>query len=251
MMRASVISLSEGTRSFGRRRAIDGVSLSVGQGEVVCVVGRSGAGKTTLLRCLALVEPLDHGEIRYKDVRVRRGKHLAVSWRRLPIRVGYVPQELGLWPHLTAIENVSLPLVRALRMSEEDALDRGRELLETFGLGDRAEDKPDSLSAGQRQRVAIARAVAPDPALLLLDEITSSLDVELVEGILNLVAELARDERAMILVTHQREFARRAASRVVLLEAGRVLEDGPPDRVLDRPRQERARRFLGDGGLLG
>ena len=228
-------------KSFDDLAVLKGIDLVVQKHEVVCLIGASGSGKSTLLRCIDLLEPIDAGRISIDgiDITARGTDHDAV--RR---RIGIVFQSFNLFPHMTVLQNVALAPVKVLKQSRDQAAERSRELLERFGLADKADEYPDRLSGGQQQRVAIVRALAMDPDVLLLDEITSALDPELVAEVLDVIRELAAQGMTMVIATHEMAFARDVAHRVCFLDDGRILEEGPPDRIFSEPTNERTRRFL-------
>ena len=229
-------------KSFGELEVLRGVDLTVEQHEVICLIGASGSGKSTLLRCIDLLEPIDAGRILIDgiDITARGTDQDAV--RR---RIGIVFQSFNLFPHMTVLRNVALAPVKVLKQPWDRAADRSRELLERFGLADKAEEYPDRLSGGQQQRVAIARALAMDPHVMLFDEVTSALDPELVKEVLDVMRELAQEGMTMIVVTHEMGFAREVANRVIFMDQGSIVEQGKPADVLDNPREERTKRFLG------
>ena len=228
-------------KSFDDLEVLKGIDLVVQTHEVVCLIGASGSGKSTLLRCIDLLEPIDAGRILIDgiDITARGTDQDAV--RR---RIGIVFQSFNLFPHMTVLKNVALAPVKVLRQSHDRAEERSRELLERFGLADKADEYPDRLSGGQQQRVAIVRALAMDPDVLLLDEITSALDPELVAEVLDVIRELAAQGMTMVIATHEMAFARDVANRVCFLDGGTILEEGPPDRIFSEPTNERTRRFL-------
>jgi len=228
-------------KAFDDLAVLKGIDLVVQKHEVVCLIGASGSGKSTLLRCIDLLEPIDAGRISIDgiDITARGTDQDAV--RR---RIGIVFQSFNLFPHMTVLQNVALAPVKVLKQSRERAAERSRELLERFGLADKAGEYPDRLSGGQQQRVAIVRALAMDPDVLLLDEITSALDPELVAEVLDVIRELAAQGMTMVIATHEMAFARDVAHRVCFLDDGRILEEGPPDRIFSEPTSERTRRFL-------
>jgi polar amino acid transport system ATP-binding protein len=228
-------------KSFDDLAVLKGIDLLVQTHEVVCLIGASGSGKSTLLRCIDLLEPIDSGRISIDgiDITARGTDQDAV--RR---RIGIVFQSFNLFPHMTVLQNVALAPVKVLKRSRDQAAARSRELLERFGLADKADEYPDRLSGGQQQRVAIVRALAMDPDVLLLDEITSALDPELVAEVLDVIRELAAQGMTMVIATHEMAFARDVAHRVCFLDDGRILEEGPPDRIFSEPTNERTRRFL-------
>jgi len=228
-------------KSFDDLAVLKGIDLLVQKHEVVCLIGASGSGKSTLLRCIDLLEPIDAGRISIDgiDITARGTDQDAV--RR---RIGIVFQSFNLFPHMTVLQNVALAPVKVLKQSRDQAEERSRKLLERFGLADKADEYPDRLSGGQQQRVAIVRALAMDPDVLLLDEITSALDPELVAEVLDVIRELAAQGMTMVIATHEMAFARDVAHRVCFLDDGRILEEGPPDRIFSEPTNERTRRFL-------
>ena len=232
----------EGLRkSFGQLEVLRGIDLSVAQHEVVCLIGASGSGKSTLLRCVNLIEPIDAGRI------VVDGEEITapgVDVNRIRRRIGIVFQAFNLFPHMSVLDNVTLAPRRVLHLGNDEAAAQAVALLDRFGLADKRAEFPDRLSGGQQQRVAIVRALAMDPALLLLDEVTSALDPELVAEVLAVIRDLARNGMTMLIATHEMGFARDIANRVCFLDAGRILEEGPPDQIFRAPRAERTQRFL-------
>ncbi len=230
-------------KRFGKLEVLRGIDLDVRKGEVVCVIGPSGSGKSTLLRCVNLLEPPEEGRILLEGEEITgAGKGKSDHVRR---RIGMVFQQFNLFAHKNAIENVSLAQVRVLGRSADEADAKSRALLERVGLSDKVEEYPERLSGGQQQRVAIARALAMDPHVMLFDEVTSALDPELVKEVLDVMRELADEGMTMIVVTHEMGFAREVADRVVFMDEGVVVEQGPPSDVLSNPREERTSRFLG------
>jgi polar amino acid transport system ATP-binding protein len=232
--------------------ALDGIDLDVDQGDVVCLIGPSGSGKSTLLRCINHLETPSEGSIHVSGRRVgmtERGDRLRTMRNReiaaVRAEIGMVFQAFNLWPHMSAIDNVMLGLRQVRRMSEVEAVARAKAALERVGLAGKLLSFPQDLSGGQQQRVAIARALAMEPLVILFDEPTSALDPELVGEVLEVMEQLARDGATMLVATHEMSFARRVASRVVFLDQGRIVEQGAPEQVFDRPRHERLRRFLG------
>jgi len=228
-------------KSYGRLPVLQGIDLSVAEHEVVCLIGASGSGKSTLLRCINLLEPIDAGRIRVggEDITAR-----GVDVDRVRRRIGIVFQAFNLFPHLRVLENVTLAPRRVLGQSRAEAEDAATTLLRRFGLEDKRHDYPDRLSGGQQQRVAIVRALAMAPDLLLLDEVTSALDPELIAEVLDLVRELARGGMTMVIATHEMGFARDVADRICFLDGGRILEEGPPATLLTKPREPRTQQFL-------
>jgi polar amino acid transport system ATP-binding protein len=228
-------------KSFGKVEVLRGVDLELSEHEVVCVIGASGSGKSTLLRCVNLLEPIDRGRIVVEGEEITaRG----VDVNKIRRRIGIVFQAFNLFPHMSVIRNVTLGPTEALGMSRSEAGAMADELLVRFGLFDKRNEYPDRLSGGQQQRVAIVRALAMKPDILLLDEVTSALDPELVAEVLNVIRELAAGGMTMILATHEMGFARDIANRVCFLDAGVILEEGPPEQIFSSPREERTRHFL-------
>ncbi|HKG18139.1 MAG TPA: amino acid ABC transporter ATP-binding protein, partial [Candidatus Limnocylindrales bacterium] len=226
---------------FGRLEVLRGIDLVVGQHDVVALIGSSGSGKSTLLRCINLIEPIDAGRI------VVQGEEITadgVDVDRIRRRIGIVFQAFNLFPHMSVLGNVTLAPRKVLRQSRTEAEAMATQLLERFGLADKRLEYPDRLSGGQQQRVAIVRALAMQPDLLLLDEVTSALDPELVAEVLNVIRDLAAGGMTMLIATHEMGFARDIASRVCFLDAGRILEAGPPAEIFSEPREERTRQFL-------
>jgi polar amino acid transport system ATP-binding protein len=228
-------------KSFGRLEVLRGVDLAVADHEVVCLIGASGSGKSTLLRCVNLLEPIDAGRIVVEGVELTAGR---VDVNRIRRRIGIVFQAYNLFPHMNVVKNVTLAPRLALGLSKEDASAQALTLLERFGLADKAENYPDSLSGGQQQRVAIVRALAMRPDLMLLDEVTSALDPELVAEVLEVIRELAAGGMTMVIATHEMSFARDIADRICFLDAGVILEQGPPEQILSAPRELRTQQFL-------
>ena len=232
----------EGLRkSFGELEVLRGIDLVMAEHEIVCVIGASGSGKSTLLRCINLTEPIDAGRIVVEGAEITAdGVDVDVVRRR----IGIVFQSYNLFPHMSVLDNVTLAPRRVLRLPRADAEARAAALLERFGLADKRLDYPDRLSGGQQQRVAIVRALAMDPQLLLLDEVTSALDPELVAEVLNVIRELATEGMTMLIATHEMGFARDIAHRIAFVDEGRILEQGPPDRLFTEPSEARTRQFL-------
>ncbi|HYH91672.1 MAG TPA: amino acid ABC transporter ATP-binding protein [Candidatus Saccharimonadales bacterium] len=228
-------------KSFGSTAVLRGIDLEVAEHEVVCLIGASGSGKSTLLRCVNLLEPIDSGRIVIEgDEITARG----VDVDRIRRRIGIVFQAYNLFPHMSVLDNVTLAPRRVLRTPRAQAESEATVLLERFGLADRRHDFPDRLSGGQQQRVAIIRALAMQPDVLLLDEVTSALDPELVAEVLSAIRELAASGMTMLIATHEMGFARDLADRVCFLDAGVILESGPPAQLFEEPREARTRQFL-------
>ena len=235
------VTLENVSKCFGDLEVLHGIDLTVDLHQVVCVIGASGSGKSTLLRCVNLLENVDDGTI-VVDGQTITGEHVDVNALRQ--KIGIVFQAYNLFPHMTVMENVTLAPIKARGLSGKEARARARELLDRIGLLDKACEYPDRLSGGQQQRVAIARALAMNPSLMLLDEITSALDPQLVGEVLGLVSELADMGMTMIIATHEMSFAREVATKVCFLDDGVILEEGAPDQIFSSPREERTREFL-------
>ena len=237
-------------KSFGTNEVLKGIDLTVATHEVICLIGASGSGKSTLLRCVNLLEPIDAGQISLWGQEIT-GPGIDPNLVRK--QVGIVFQSFNLFPHMTVLRNVTLGPTKVRRLSRAEANEDARALLARFGLADKEADYPDRLSGGQQQRVAIVRALAMRPQLMLLDEVTSALDPELVAEVLDVIRELAAAGMTMIIATHEMGFARDIARRVCFLEEGQIIEDAPPAELFASPRDERTRRFLGrivDAGRL-
>ena len=237
----SALKLEGVRKSFGEHEVLRGIDLELDDHEVVCLIGASGSGKSTLLRCVNLLEPLDSGRIFLGGEEItRRGVDVNAVRRR----IGIVFQAFNLVPHMTVLRNVTLALRDVLKLPRAEAEARALELLARFGLEDRRDEYPDRLSGGQQQRVAIVRALAMRPELMLLDEVTSALDPELVAEVLNVIRELAEGGMTMLIATHEMGFARDIASRVCFLDDGLILEQGLPQEILTNPKQPRTQQFL-------
>ena len=229
------------TKAFGDLPVLRGIDLEVGRHEVVCLIGASGSGKSTLLRCINLLEPIDDGRIVLEGDEITA---LDVNVDGVRRRIGMVFQAFNLFPHMSVLDNITLGPRRVVRTTRRDAEAAATELLDQFGLADKRLEYPDRLSGGQQQRVAIIRALAMEPDLLLLDEVTSALDPELVAEVLGVIRELAEGGMTMLIATHEMGFARDIANRVAFLDAGVVLEEGPPARLFGDPTEARTRQFL-------
>jgi polar amino acid transport system ATP-binding protein len=228
-------------KSFGKLEVLRGIDLALPEHDVVCLIGASGSGKSTLLRCVNLLEPIDEGRILVGDEEITAPR---VDVNRVRRGIGIVFQAFNLFPHKTVLENVTLGPRKALGIPKEQALAEADRLLARFGLAGKRAEYPDRLSGGQQQRVAIVRALAMRPQLLLLDEVTSALDPELVSEVLDAIRELAAGGMTMLIATHEMGFARDVASRVCFLHEGRILEEGPPEEIFSAPKEERTRQFL-------
>jgi ABC-type polar amino acid transport system ATPase subunit len=249
-MSDAMVKLEGVHKSFGELEVLKGVDLEIGKGEVVCILGPSGSGKSTLLRCVNLLEPPEQGEIFLEGHDICKGPGSGTgeqSWELdfVRQRVGMVFQQFNLFPHKTVLQNVTLAPRQVLGKPRGEAETKAKALLERVGLGDKFDQYPERLSGGQQQRVAIARALAMEPHVMLFDEVTSALDPELVKEVLDTMRELASEGMTMLVVTHEMGFAREVGDQVVFMDGGVIVEQGKPADVLDSPREERTRKFLG------
>ena len=239
-------------KAFGKLEVLKGIDFSVKKGEVVVIVGRSGSGKSTLLRCTNLIEVPEMGSLLFQDRKYQKEFHFGEGHSKvtsnelqeLRTHIGMVFQQFNLWPHLTALENVTLALKRVVGMSVDEANERGLKQLDKVGLGDKGDQHPGTLSGGMQQRVAIARALALDPAIMLFDEVTSALDPELVAGILEEMRLLADEGMTMLVVTHEMGFAQEVGDRVVFMDEGVIVEEGPARDIINNPQHPETRDFL-------
>jgi len=238
---AEALVLEDVHKSFGNNEVLRGIDLQVEEHEVVCLIGASGSGKSTLLRCVNLLEPIDRGRIVVEGEEITTNN---VDVNRIRRRIGIVFQAFNLFPHMSVLANVTLAPRLALHTPRAQAEADATALLQRFGLGDKRNDYPDSLSGGQQQRVAIVRALAMRPDLMLLDEVTSALDPELVAEVLEVIRELAAGGMTMLIATHEMSFARDIANRVCFLDQGVILEQGPPEQILTAPTEPRTQQFL-------
>jgi polar amino acid transport system ATP-binding protein len=237
----SFVSVENVSKSFGENQVLTNVSLDVGTHDVVCLIGASGSGKSTLLRCINLLEKVDAGSIIVDGQSLTSDK---LDVNKLRQQIGIVFQAFNLFPHMTVLQNVTLSPRKTKGLSKKQAEARAYELLDRIGLREKAEEFPDRLSGGQQQRVAIVRALAMDPKLMLLDEITSALDPQLVSEVLQLVRDLSEIGMTMIIATHEMNFAREVADKICFLDAGVILEEGPPSQLFGDPQEARTRAFL-------
>jgi ABC-type polar amino acid transport system ATPase subunit len=228
-------------KRYGTLKVLDGVTFSVPPGEVTVLCGPSGSGKSTLLRCLNGLEAIDDGEIRYDEHPVSTSRS---RFRRLDPRIGMVFQSFNLFPHLTVAQNLILAPMLVHKMARSDAVERAYSLLQRVGIADKAESYPDTLSGGQQQRAAIARALCMEPSVMLFDEPTSALDPEMINEVLDVMRDLARDGMTMIVVTHEMGFAREVANRIAFMDAGQIIEVQAPETFFGSPKEERTRRFV-------
>jgi polar amino acid transport system ATP-binding protein len=233
--------LEEVHKSYEDLKVLKGIDLAVADHEVICLIGASGSGKSTMLKCVNLLEPINHGRIFVEGEEITAD---GVDVNRIRRHIGIVFQAFNLFPHMTVMRNVTLAPMKVLGLSREKAETEAAELLRRFGLLDKKDEYPDRLSGGQQQRAAIARALAMNPDIMLLDEITSALDPELVAEVLNVIRGLAQVGMTMLIATHEMGFARDIASRVCFLDAGVILEEGPPDQIFTEPQNARTRGFL-------
>jgi polar amino acid transport system ATP-binding protein len=241
MSEAAALRLEDVHKSFGSLEVLKGIELVLAPHEVVCLIGASGSGKSTLLRCVNLLEPIDAGHIFLAEQEITAGDADVNAVRR---RIGIVFQAFNLFPHMSVLRNVALAPLKVLGLPRREAEARALELLERFGLAERRDEYPDRLSGGQQQRVAIVRALAMRPELMLLDEVTSALDPELVAEVLAVIRELAAGGMTMVIATHEMSFARDIADRVCFLDAGVILEEGPPEQIFSAPSVPRTQQFL-------
>ncbi|HZC12457.1 MAG TPA: amino acid ABC transporter ATP-binding protein [Thermoleophilaceae bacterium] len=236
-----LVELDDVRKSFGYNVVLNGVDLAVDRGSATVVAGPSGSGKSTMLRCINGLEPIDAGEVRFDGEALDySGKALS----RLRAEIGMVFQQFNLFPHMTVLDNVVLGPVKGKDVSRQQAVARARELLERVGIPEKADQYPADLSGGQQQRVAIARALAMDPQLMLFDEPTSALDPEMIREVLDVMRDLARDGMTMIVVTHEMGFAREVCDRIVFIDEGEIVEEGPPDEFFGGAKSQRARDFV-------
>jgi glutamate transport system ATP-binding protein len=227
-------------KAFGDNVVLDGVDLSVARGEVIVIAGPSGSGKSTMLRCVNGLETVDAGEVRFDGQPVTTGKGLPA----LRAQIGFVFQQFHLFPHMTVLQNIALAPVKVKGIAAAAARTKAGELLERVGIAEKAEQYPADLSGGQQQRVAIARALAMDPQLMLFDEPTSALDPEMIREVLDVMRDLARDGMTMLVVTHEMGFAREVCDRLVFIDGGQIVEEGPPAEFFANAQSERAREFV-------
>ncbi|SMG32384.1 amino acid ABC transporter ATP-binding protein [Dethiosulfovibrio salsuginis] len=228
-------------KSFGKLNVLKGVSLDVAEGEVVSVIGPSGSGKSTLARCICHLEDIDQGEIYLYGKRIDKGN---LSWKEQSQLVGMIFQQFNLFPHLSVLENITLSPIKVRGISGEKANEEALELLSKVGLVDKKDSRPSELSGGQQQRVAIARALAMEPRIMVFDEPTSALDPELVGEVLEVIADLAKSGMTMVIITHEMSFAKDVSDRVIFMADGVIVEQGTPEEILGKPREERTRSFL-------
>jgi ABC-type polar amino acid transport system ATPase subunit len=238
---APVVRLEDVHKSFGDNVVLDGIDLTVNAGQALVIIGPSGSGKSTLLRCVNLLEPVNSGRIFFEGEEITRKGTKVPAVRQ---RIGIVFQQFNLFPHLRAIDNLTLAARRVGKLPRKEAEQRAQELLERVGLVEKARSYPHQLSGGQQQRIAIARALMMRPHVMLFDEVTSALDPELVGEVLVVMRDLARDGMTMLVVTHEMQFARDVGDQLIFMDEGKIVEQGNPAEIIDRPKTERTRRFL-------
>jgi len=236
-----ILEIQDLHKYFGKLEVLKGINLKVYEKDVICLIGPSGAGKSTLLRCINRLEEPTRGKVIFDGVDITDRK---VNLNKIRSEIGMVFQHFNLFPHMTALQNCTLGLIKVRKMRKEEAEKKAMEVLERVGLAQKAHAKPRELSGGQQQRVAIARALAMEPKLMLFDEPTSALDPELIGEVLAVMLDLAARGMTMIVVTHEMGFARRAATRVCMLDHGLILEEGPPEKIFNSPEHERTKEFL-------
>lgn len=237
----NVIRIKKLNKFFGKLHVIKDVSLDVKRNEVVCIIGPSGSGKSTLLRCINRLEEPTSGEVYFEDTEMTSHKKTLSILRR---RIGMVFQHFNLFPHLSVMDNITLAPIRLNLMDEAEAIAYGKILLKKVGIEEKEEQYPATLSGGQKQRVAIARALAMKPDVMLFDEPTSALDPEMVKGVLNVMKDLAKSGMTMVIVTHELNFAREVADRIIFMDEGVIVEQGTPDMILNQPKEARTKQFL-------
>lgn len=240
-MTTAMVEIKDVNKWFGRHHVLKNINLSVKKGEVVVIIGPSGSGKSTLLRCINLLEPVNSGEIRVGDDIMTDPRINIYKARR---KIGVVFQHFNLFPHLSVIRNVTIGCTEVLKMSKEEAEEIAIKFLNRVGLGDKKDAYPSEISGGQKQRVAIARALAMQPQVMMFDEPTSALDPEMIGEVLNVIEDLAKEHRTMLLVSHEIGFAREAADRVVFIDEGEIIEEGSPANFFSNPKTTRAKSFL-------
>jgi ABC-type polar amino acid transport system ATPase subunit len=241
MGESHLVELKSVRKSFGDNLVLDNVDLEVGRGEAIVVAGPSGSGKSTMLRCINGLEPVDEGEVRFDGAPLPPG---GKPLQRVRAEIGMVFQQFNLFPHKTVLQNLVLGPTKVKGVSEREATERARALLERVGIPEKADQAPADLSGGQQQRVAIARALAMEPKLMLFDEPTSALDPEMIREVLDVMRGLARDGMTMVVVTHEMGFAREVCDRIVFIDEGRIVEQGPPDEFFRAAKSDRAREFV-------
>lgn len=231
-------------KSYGDNEVLKGISTDINKGEVVAIIGPSGSGKSTFLRCMNLMETPTGGEVYFKDTQINSKNIKETEVDELRENIGMVFQQFNLFPHLTVLENIILAPVKRKKLTKEEAIKTAEELLETVGLSDKRDAYPNNLSGGQKQRVAIARALAMNPEVMLFDEPTSALDPEMVKEVLLVIQSLVESDMTIVIVTHEMNFAKQVASRVMFIDEGVVVEEGTPDKIFNSPENDRTKIFL-------
>lgn len=240
-MAETLLRIENLTKEYDGKKILDGIDLSIQKGEVVVVVGPSGCGKSTLLRCINALEPIQGGSIRLQDTEIKKGSKDISAIRQ---KIGMVFQSYELFPHLSVIDNITLAPVKVQKRSKKEAREEAQGLLARVGLSDKADSYPRQLSGGQKQRVAIVRALCMHPEILLFDEVTAALDPEMVREVLDVMLDLAKQGKTMIIVTHEMQFAKAVANRIVFIDHGKIVEQASPDEFFDHPKTGRAKQFL-------
>lgn len=240
-MSEALLTIDNLTKQYDDKIILDGINLTVQKGEVIVLVGPSGCGKSTFLRCVNALEPIQNGSIHLLDEEIKTGSKKLSTLRQ---KIGMVFQSYELFPHLTVLQNLMLAPVKVQKRKKEDVKKEAIDLLNRVGLSDKADQYPRQLSGGQKQRVAIVRALCMHPEILLFDEVTAALDPEMVREVLDVMLELAKQGRTMIIVTHEMQFAKAVADKVVFLDGGKIVEEGTPEVFFEHPKTERAKRFL-------
>mgnify|MGYP000834878846 CR=1 FL=1 len=240
-MAETLLKIENLTKEYEGQKILDGINLEVKQGDVLVVVGPSGCGKSTLLRCINALEPIQGGTIKLQGMDIRKGSKNITTLRQ---KIGMVFQSYELFPHLTVLDNITLAPVKVQKRDKAEAQKEAMELLARVGLADKAKSYPRQLSGGQKQRVAIVRALCMHPEILLFDEVTAALDPEMVREVLDVMLDLAKQGKTMLIVTHEMHFARDVADRILFMDGGVVVEEGPAKQLIDHPREERTRQFL-------
>ena len=240
-MAETLLSIEHLTKEYEGQKILDDLSLTIKRGEVVVVVGPSGCGKSTLLRCINALEPIQDGTIRLQDMEIKKGSKDVAAARQ---KIGMVFQSYELFPHLTVMDNITLAPVKVQKCKKEEVKEEASKLLERVGLADKADSYPRQLSGGQKQRVAIVRALCMHPEILLFDEVTAALDPEMVREVLDVMLDLAKQGKTMIIVTHEMQFARAVANRIIFIDGGKIVEEAAPDDFFEHPKSERAKQFL-------
>ena len=239
-----MLKLNNLQKSYGDNEVLKGISTEVDKGEVVVIIGPSGSGKSTMLRCMNLMETPTGGEVTFKDTILNSKQMKDSDIDNMREQIGMVFQQFNLFPHLSVLDNITLAPMKRKNMSREEANKLGEDLLEKVGLADKREAYPNNLSGGQQQRVAIARALAMNPELMLFDEPTSALDPEMVKEVLLVIQDLVESDMTIVIVTHEMNFAKRVASRVVFIDEGVIVEEGTPEKIFNHPENERTKQFL-------